>query len=152
MSIFNALHNSTSGLTLERLRMDTASSNMANANTTRGAVNEAGEAEPYQRKMVEAQPHRKSFQSYLAQANQKTNTPHDGVEAARISEDTAPPRQEYDPNHPDANEEGYVAYPNVDPLKEMVDMMSATRSYEANVTATNASKNMLLKALEIGKQ
>lgn len=152
MSIFNALHNSTSGLTLERLRLDTASSNIANANTTRGIVNEAGEAEPYQRKMVEAKPHGRNFKSYLAKASQKSNTPHKGVEAARISEDTAPPRMEYDPDHPDANEKGYVAYPNVDPLKEMVDMMSATRSYEANVTATNASKNILLKALEIGKQ
>lgn len=150
--MFNALHNSTSGLTLERLRMDTASSNMANANTTRATVNESEEYEPYQRKMVEAKPHGKSFQSYLNQANQKVNTPHKGVEVSKIVEDEAPPRMEYEPDHPDANEEGYVAYPNVDPLKEMVDMMSATRSYEANVTATNASKSMLLKALEIGKQ
>ena len=66
-------------------------------------------------------------------------------------EDHTPFKQMYDPDHPDANEEGYVQYPNVDPLKEMVDMMSATRSYEANVTTLNASKNMLMKALEIGK-
>ena len=74
-----------------------------------------------------------------------------GVKVTRIVEDDTPFQLVYDPEHPDANEEGYVKMPNVDPLTEMVDLMSATRSYEANVTVFNASKNMLMKALEIGK-
>ena len=74
-----------------------------------------------------------------------------GVKVTRYNEDDAPFKQVYDPEHPDANDEGYVQMPNVDPLREMVDLMSATRSYEANVTVFNASKSMLMKALEIGK-
>ena len=74
-----------------------------------------------------------------------------GVKVTQIVEDETPFELVYDPEHPDANEDGYVQMPNVDPLREMVDLMSATRSYEANVTVFNASKNMLMKALEIGK-
>lgn len=75
----------------------------------------------------------------------------EGVKVTKITEDKTPFKLVYDPTHPDANEDGYVQMPNVDPLKEMVDLMGSTRSYEANVTAMNATKGMLMKALEIGK-
>lgn len=150
MSIFNALNASASALTAQRLRMDVVSSNIANADTTRATVNENGEIEPYKRKMVVLEPKEGSFQSFLQEAR-NTSPSANGVKVAKIAEDDTPFKLVYDPNHPDANVEGYVQLPNVDPLKEMVDLMSATRSYEANVTALNATKNMLLKALEIGK-
>ncbi|MFC7320440.1 flagellar basal body rod protein FlgC [Halobacillus campisalis] len=152
MSIFNAMNASGSALTAQRLRMDVASSNMANASSTRATVNENGEWEPYRRKMVQLQPEDQSFSSFLQKAkSQNSAAGQGGVKAVEIQEDDEPFKQAYNPSHPDANEDGYVEMPNVDPLKETVDMMSATRSYEANVTAMNASKGMLMKALEIGK-
>ncbi|GGF11082.1 flagellar basal-body rod protein FlgC [Halobacillus andaensis] len=152
MSIFNSMNASASGLTAQRLRMDTASSNMANADSTRATVNENGEWEPYRRKMVEFQPKDQSFGSFLEKAQAgSSSTGKNGVKATEILDDEEPFKQVYNPSHPDANEDGYVQMPNVDPLKETVDMMSATRSYEANVTSMNASKGMLMKALEIGK-
>ena len=150
MSIFNALNTSGSALTAQRLRMDVVASNIANAQTTRATINENGEAEPYRRKMVVFEPRDGSFQSFLREAKD-THAFTGGVKVTKIVEDDAPFKLVYNPDHPDANEEGYVQLPNVDPLKEMVDLMSATRSYEANVTALNATKTMLLKALEIGK-
>ncbi|SHF51444.1 flagellar basal body rod protein FlgC [Ornithinibacillus halophilus] len=152
MSIFNALNTSGSALTAQRLRMDVVSSNIANAQSTRATINEAGEFEPYRRKMVSMEPKDGSFQSFLQTASNTTSQgTSKGVVVSEIVDDQTPFKVVYNPTHPDANEEGYVQMPNVDPLKEMVDLMSATRSYEANVTALNASKNMLLKALEIGK-
>lgn len=151
MSIFGALNASASALTAQRLRMDVVSSNIANAQTTRASVNANGEVEPYRRKMVVFEPKDGSFQSFLQKASNSSSSVSGGVEATKIIEDNAPFKVVYNPNHPDANADGYVQLPNVDPLKEMVDLMSATRSYEANVTALNATKNMLLKALEIGK-
>jgi|SRR5690625_18717 len=151
MSIFNALNISASSLTAQRLRMDIASSNIANAQATRATINEDGEYEPYRRKMVTIEPNTTQFKTYLQRAKHGTSSPTNGVKVNGIVDDQAPFKIVYDPNHPDADEAGNVHYPNVDPLKETVDMMSATRSYEANVTALNASKNMLLKALEIGK-
>ncbi|WP_018932678.1 flagellar basal body rod protein FlgC [Gracilibacillus lacisalsi] len=151
MSIFNAINTSGSGLTAQRLRMDTISSNIANADTTRATVNADGEYEPYRRKMTVFSPKDQSFSSILNRTTQRGETTGDGVKVSQIVDDEEPFKQVYNPNHPDANEDGYVEMPNVDPLKEMVDMMSATRSYEANVTSLNASKTMLMKALEIGK-
>ncbi|WP_404452614.1 flagellar basal body rod protein FlgC [Virgibacillus necropolis] len=151
MSIFGALNTSASALTAQRLRMDVVSSNIANAQTTRATVNENGDVEPYRRKMVVFEPKDGSFQSFLQKASNTSSDISGGVKVSKIIEDDSPFKSVYNPNHPDANEEGYVQLPNVDPLKEMVDLMSATRSYEANVTALNATKNMLLKALEIGK-
>lgn len=150
MAIFNALNTSASALTAQRLRMDVVSSNIANAQTTRAKINENGEVEPYRRKMVVLEPKEGSFQSFLREAEGASSLSN-GVKVTKIVEDDAPFKLVYNPDHPDANAEGYVQLPNVDPLKEMVDLMSATRSYEANVTALNATKNMLLKALEIGK-
>lgn len=148
--MFNAINASASGLTTQRLRMDVASSNIANAHSTRATMNEDGEFEPYRRKIVELQPENQNFQSVLKHAANK-HAPSQGVTVSGIVEDETPFKLQYNPAHPDANEDGYVQLPNVDPLKETVDMMSATRSYEANITALNASKNMLMKALEIGK-
>jgi flagellar basal-body rod protein FlgC len=141
MSIFQAINTSASALTAQRVRMDVISSNMANMDTTRGEfVN--GEWQPYRRKMVVTQPQGGQFSSFLNKAMGSSSNA-DG--------DETPFELIYDPEHPDANGEGYVAMPNVDPLKEMVDLISSTRSYEANVTAMNATKGMLMKALEIGK-
>lgn len=151
MSIFNALNSSASALTAQRLRMDVVSSNIANAQTTRATVNEAGEYEAYRRKMVVMEPANQSFKSFLHKAtNADTNT-GSGVRVTRIIDDQEPFKMAYNPTHPDADEAGYVQLPNVDPLQEMVDLMSATRSYEANITSLNATKSMLMKALEIGK-
>lgn len=151
MSIFNAFNASSSALTAQRLRMDVISSNLANAQSTRATVNEEGEFEPYRRKMVTFEPDRTQFSSYLNRAMERSKHEAQGVNVSGIIEDGSPFKLEYRPEHPDANEDGYVELPNVDPLKEMVDLMSATRSYEANVTSIDATKNILQKALEIGK-
>ncbi|WP_249869790.1 flagellar basal body rod protein FlgC [Oceanobacillus saliphilus] len=149
MSIFNAINTSGSALTAQRLRMDVVSSNIANAQSTRAVLNENGEFEPYRRKMVVMQQADSSFKSFLQHAQNANSV--SGVKVASIVEDEQPFKLVYNPDHPDSNEAGYVEMPNVDPLREMVDLMSSTRSYEANITALNASKSMLMKALEIGK-
>lgn len=149
MSLFNALNISGSALTAQRLRMDVISSNVANAQTTRAKINENGEYEAYRRKMVVVEPSNKNFKSFLHKASNVSSG--SGVKVSKILEDQTPFNLEYNPSHPDANEAGYLELPNVDPLKEMIDMMSATRSYEANVTTLNATKSMMMKALEIGK-
>ncbi|MFT4413557.1 flagellar basal body rod protein FlgC [Fredinandcohnia humi] len=149
MSIFHSLNTSASALTAGRLRMDVISSNMANVDTTRGKFID-GEWQPYKRKMIVQQQQGGSFSSHLSKA-MNNSTVGSGVKVTGIVEDEAPFQLVYNPDHPDANAEGYVQLPNVDPLKEMVDLISATRSYEANVTVFNASKSMLMKALEIGK-
>lgn len=146
MTLFNGMNISASGLTVNRLRMDVVSSNIANAETTRGSL-ENGEWVPYRRKIVELG----SFQQQLMTAMNGQKSPFAGVTVDRIKGDHTPFQQIFNPDHPDADENGYIQMPNVDPLKEMVDLMSATRSYEANVTAFNASKSMFMKALEIGK-
>ena len=152
MSIFHSMNTTASALTAGRMRMDVISSNMANADTTRANyVN--GKWEPYRRKTVVMEPKENTFSNYLnvAIGEQDHNGIGNGVKVTGIVEDCTPFQLVYDPEHPDADEEGYVKMPNVDPLREMVDLMSTTRSYEANVTVFNASKNMLMKALEIGK-
>jgi len=144
-----ALDISASALTAQRLRMDVAASNIANAETTRGRLVN-GQWVPYQRKMVVLETKQPSrFDQALRSALGKS--PGRGVRAAAIVEDRTPFKRVYDPTHPDADAEGYVLLPNVDILKEMVDLLSASRAYEANVTAINASKAMYMKALEIGK-
>lgn len=153
MSIFQGLHASASALTTQRLRMDVISSNMANVDTTRARMVD-GEWQPYRRKTVSLQPQGEQFSSFLGAAigSSKTGSVGQGVRVSRIREDVETPfKPVFDPEHPDADEQGYVHMPNVDPLREMVDLMSATRSYEANVTVLNANKSMLMKALEIGK-
>ena len=143
MGLFQGLDISASGLTANRFRMDVISANIANANTTR-ARRVDGEWIPYQRQMVVMQPAQSSFRDVL-------NRKLEGVKVTRVVKDETPFKLLYQPEHPDADENGYVRLPNVDLLKETVDMVTATRSYEANVTAFNASKQMVLKALEIGR-
>jgi flagellar basal-body rod protein FlgC len=146
MSIFRAMEISASGLTAQRLRMDVISNNIANVNTTRTA-----QGGPYRRKRVIFQEKRSepNFRELLQ--NTLLNAAGEGVRVVAIEEDNAPFRLVYDPSHPDADEDGYVRMPNVYIVTEMIDMISATRSYEANVTAINSVKSMISKALEIGK-
>lgn len=140
---------SASALSAQRLRMDVISSNIANAETTRGSfVN--GQFQPYKRKMVVMEPMQQSFSSVLS-SQLGGSSAAQGVKVTKIKEDHSPNKLIYNPTHPDADANGYVNMPNVDVTKEMVDMISATRSYEANVTALNATKSMFVKALEIGK-
>lgn len=148
MSLFHGFNINASALTANRFRMDVISANIANAETTR-AKQVNGEWQPYQRKMVELQPTGNSSFSSILQQSLASNA--QGVRVASIKTDQTPFKLAYDPTHPDADQNGYVKLPNVDILKETMDMMSATRSYEANVTALNATKSILLKALEIGK-
>ena len=145
MGIFNSINISASGLTAQRMRMDVISQNIANANTTRTAT-----GQPYRRRVVVfEQQSSPQFSSFLNDARgAATGT---GVVVSEITEDMSDFVKEYDPDHPDADADGYVSYPNVDEATEMIDMISATRSFEANVTALNATKGMALKALEIGK-
>lgn len=149
MNISKSFDISASALTAQRLRMDVISSNIANSETTRARV-ENGEAVPYKRKMVVLESNQPSFKQMLDNEMQGGNVGQ-GVKVAAIEEDTAPLKPVYNPTHPDANAEGYVYMPNVDTTKEMVDLIGASRSYEANVTALNASKAMVMKALEIGR-
>ncbi len=152
MTIFHGFNTSASALTSQRLRMDVISANMANAESTRATyVN--GEWLPYRRKMVVMQPNQRTPFAHHLQRAQGKEEGHvgDGVKVSAIIEDETPFKLVYQPEHPDSDDLGYVHMPNVDPLREMVDLMSATRSYEANVTTLNATKNMLLKALEIGR-
>ncbi|WP_340020006.1 flagellar basal body rod protein FlgC [Paenibacillus sp. FSL H3-0457] len=149
MNISNSFSISSSALTAQRLRMDVISSNIANAETTRASVSN-GEAVPYKRKIVVLEPNKTSFGTML-QNQMRGSGSGDGVRVTEIREDQSPLKPVYDPSHPDANAEGYVFMPNVDIAKEMVDMISASRSYEANVTALNSTKAMISKALEIGR-
>lgn len=156
MDIFSSFQIAASGLTAQRLRMDIISNNVANVETTRA---EGGGA--YQKQHV-------VFSAKLAEASGTLITQHRqisglgprtreleqvgrGVAVAAIEVDENPGPRVYDPNHPDADEEGFVAYPNVNLATEMTDMLSATRSYEANVTVFNALKSMATNALELGR-
>jgi len=145
MDFFSSMRVSASGLDAQMKRMNTISSNIANAETVRGA-----DGGPYRRKdaVMQATTDRESFDEILGN---RMDEEVQGVLVAEIQEDTAPPRMVYNPSHPDANEEGYVAMPNVNTVHEMANMISAQRSYEANVTAMGAAKAMAQKALEIGR-
>ena len=135
MNAFSSMRISASGLSAERLRMDTITSNLVNAQTTRTAEGDG----PYTRKVA-------VFKEIL-DAKQNPN----GVSAVEIEDDKSEYRKVYDPTHPDAGEDGYVSYPNVNLLNEMADMIASTRAYEANVDTLNANKSMFSKALEIGR-
>jgi flagellar basal-body rod protein FlgC len=150
MKLSNGFDASASALTAQRLRMDIISSNIANAETTRGRLVN-GKYEPYTRKMVVLEPLQSKFSDVLNSEMKGGAGDSEGVKATRIMDDRTPPKLVYNPSHPDADKDGYVKMPNVDVLKEMVDMISASRSYEASVTALNATKSMFTKALEIGR-
>lgn len=152
MSIFNSMNTTGSALTAQRLRMDVISSNIANVDTTR-AKQVNGQWQPYRRKSVTlTENNNGQFSNFLNVALGKKESIGNGVKVTKINEDNETPfKLVYNPSHPDANEDGYVQMPNVDLLSEMVDLISASRSYEANVTVFNSTKAMLMKALEIGK-
>lgn len=143
MDLLTSLKISSSGMSLQRTRMNTISSNLANINTTR-----TPEGGPYRRKMVvaEAVPVKSgSFDKALGDTLKE-------VQVVRIKEDKSEPRLVYDPSHPDADERGYVAMPNVNMMEEMLDMINASRSYEANAMAISNAKQMATRALEIGRR
>ena len=148
MSMFLGIDAAASGLTAERLRMDVISNNIANANTTR--TQEGG---AYHRRYVVFEPRAKnssSFASFLQSSMNKMQA-GDGVRAVSIGTDDTQGPLVYDPGHPDANAQGYVERPNVNIVSEMVDMITASRAYEANTTTINAAKSMVTKALDMGK-
>jgi len=147
MSFLDSMNISASALTATRLRMDVIAENMANSNTTRTA-----NGEPYRRKYVVFQEkvnnrYDNSFASFF---NRASHAPG-GVRVLEIGTDMSEFKYDYNPTHPDADENGYVRMPNVEVVQEMVDMMSAFRAYEANITALNTFKDMAIKTLELGR-
>jgi flagellar basal-body rod protein FlgC len=151
MSFQHDLRINASALSAQRLRMNTISNNLANANTTQ---TESGG--PYRRQQVVFRP---IFEKNLLQRMQTSNSVSspalsvqgEGVKVVAITEDRREGKMVYEPDHPDANAQGYVEYPNINVVAEMTDMISASRAYEANITATQTIKNMAMKALEIGR-
>ncbi len=133
MGMFDALQISATGMSAERLRMDVIAENLANANTTRGP-----NGQPYRRQEVILQEATPSFSQVLG-----------GVRVVGIASDPTPGRKVYDPGHPDADNQGYVTLPNVSPVTEMVDLITSSRGYEADVTAMNAAKQMFTKTFEV---
>ncbi len=146
MNFLTAMETSSSGMAAQRFRINIISANIANAQTTR-----TPEGGPYRRRQVifAALPAPRTFEEVL-RAEVKPGDPLH-VKVLGVVVDQRPPILKYDPAHADSNEEGYVAMPNINPLEEMVNIMLATRSYEANVAAFNAAKNMALRALDIGR-
>jgi flagellar basal-body rod protein FlgC len=145
MDFFTAMQVSASGLDAQRERLNVASSNLANVETTRTA-----QGGPYQRRdvVLQSEPTYENISGGIAGGSSKAVQ---GVRVAGIQADTSAPRLQYDPGHPDANAEGYVAYPNINVVEEMVDMITASRAYEAGVTALSTAVDMAERALSIGK-
>ena len=145
MDFLTGMRVSSSGMTAQRQRLNTISSNIANINTT-----QTPEGGPYRRKDVvfEAIPEQKSFGDIL---HTELDRNVQRVQVSDVHVDRKAPLPKFEPNHPDADPNGYVYYPNINLMEEMTNMIQATRSYEANVSALNASKNMALSALEIGR-
>lgn len=146
--MFNNFNISASGLTAQRTRMDAISDNISNVDTTR-----TQDGEPYRRKMPvfnTRQSGNRFSDMFRNRIGLSSTSNRQGVEISEIAEDQAPFKTIYDPGHPDADEEGYVEKPNVNITMEMVDMIDASRAYEANVTALDTSKNMAMRALDIG--
>jgi len=134
-NVFSSFSISSSGLTAQRKRLEYIAGNIANVGTTR--TQEGG-------------PYKRVAASLSARVNPDTGTV-EGVEIGEPLVDSSAPRMVFDPGHPDADTEGFVAYPNVDIVREMVDMVQAVRAYEANVEALNSAKSMMLRALDIAK-
>ncbi len=143
MDIFDSMQISSSAMKAQRLRLNTISSNIANIETTR-----TPEGGPYRKQEVVFRSTGKVFQQHL---DDQLKGAIQGVEVAEIVPSNAPPKMVYDPSHPDANSEGLVAMPNINLFEEMADMMTASRAYDANVTAIKAAKFMAVKALDIGR-
>ncbi len=150
MSFLNIFKIASSAMRAQRIRMNVISSNLANAYTTR-----TPEGGPYRRKDVVFAPSPVDgegglFEQIFRSIINNEKEP-EGVKVVDIVEDRKPFKMVYDPGHPDANKDGYVAYPNVDVVEEMINLISASRSFEANVTAFNSAKDMILKTLDIGR-
>lgn len=145
MDYFNAFAISASGMEVQKIKLDTVALNLANVNTTRSV--EGGPYKPLVTIIAEKMGV-DSFDGVLQSAQQQLG----GAEVVDLQTQNKEPRLVYEPAHPDADEKGFVAYPNINPVSEMVKMMEATRAYEANVKAANAAKTMALRALEIGEQ
>lgn len=145
MSLLDALRTSASGLSAQRLRMNLISNNLANIETTK-----TPQGGPYRRKdaVFESNPQYSEFNEVLSN---RLGPQSIEVQVTQIRDDNRPPIQKYDPGHPDADEDGYLYMPNINIVEEMVNMMSATRSYEANVTAIRSTKEMASNAIEIGR-
>lgn len=145
MDFVSTLAISASALSAERMRLDAIASNLANASTTRTA-----RGGPYRRREVvfEAAPVAGDFSRAIEAAAARAALR--GVKVAGVVEDPSPPKMVFDPGHPDANADGYVAYPDINVVTELIDLMAATRAYEANVQAMNATKRMVESALSIG--
>ena len=143
---FTGMRISGSGMAAQRMRMNTISSNIANINTT-----QTPEGGPYRRKDVvfEAMPDAKSFGDIVSPTGTKSDFQR--VQVSDIISDRKAPMLKYEPDHPDANSEGYVAYPNINLMEEMTNMIQSSRAYEANVSAMQAQKDLSLSALEIGR-
>lgn len=148
MAFLSSFNICASGMTAQRLRLDVVSQNISNMETTR-----TDEGTPYRRKMVVFQEDKKDFRGVLRHAESRINSEKNpgGVIVTEIAADPTDFEMVYDPQHPDADENGYVAMPNIDLVKETTDAMAATHAYTANITAFNAIKLMAQKALEIGK-
>ncbi len=155
MGFFTTLRIGASALTAQRLRMDIISNNIANVNTTRSAGGGA-----FRRQQVVFSPREASVPALMSSdslspaafGGSKASEPTGlGVQVDQIVEDTAPGIRTYQPDHPDADADGFVTYPNVNVVTEMVDMMAASRAYEASVATINAAKSMAQKALELGR-
>ncbi len=143
MDFFSSMDISASALSAERTRMNLISSNLANVNSTT-----SDEGGPYRRRdaVFAASAAPGSFGAALGKASQAR-----GVQVTQVMEDQNPPRLQFEPNNPQADANGYVAYPNINVVEEMADMISASRSYEANITAAQAAKSMALKTLDLGR-
>jgi flagellar basal-body rod protein FlgC len=144
-SLFKSMQISSSGLAAQRLRMNVLSSNLANVETTR-----TPEGGPYKRKDVvfSAVPAGPAFEDFL---NETEDGQLQKVQVTQIHEDQQEAKRVFEPGHPDADKSGYVRKPNIQVMTEMVNMIAATRAYEANATALNEAKSMAVKALELGK-
>ncbi len=145
MDFATGMHISSSGLTAQRMRMNTIAANIANINTTK-----TPEGGPYRRKDVvfESMPETKNFGEIL------TSEPDRNLQRVQVTDvtvDRGAPLLKYEPDSPNADEKGFVAYPNINLMEEMTNMIQATRSYEANVSAMQATKDMALTSLEIGR-
>ncbi len=150
MSMFSAFNISATGMTAQRYRMDIISQNVANASTTRTA-----DGTPYRRQVVTfaEKPGQTPFSHVLGKAAYSHGYSGNGVKVSGVFEDhTTEMNMVYDPSHPDADENGYVSYPNVNIITEMTNLIDASRAYEANSTAFSASKSIALKGLQIGQQ
>lgn len=143
MNLFGMLQVSGSALTAERQRAEVVTANMANAETTR-----TPEGGPYQRKLVVFRSQEQSRFPRLLTAGLRQSDAR-GVKVERVVSDTSPPEMRFEPASPDANAEGFVAYPNINPVNEMVDLMSAVRAYEMNSSAVQATKQMIQQSIDL---